>query len=269
MRVKNWEKFQHYKNRKPPWIRLYRDLLNDPEFVDLPGDAAKHLVMMWLIASEDPDKSGKLPDAKVLAFRLRTTTEAIETSISQLSHWLEHDASTALPECEQDATPDQIRSDQIIPERETPAPVIVDDEYKGNKFHPFMKPETVELQQEILRSFPGAPCDTAYLACCLLRDFPGLDVCSIVKKAGEGWRADNRPHMKSLSSKLRAWCRNVKDDKEKKDKAGASATDKTGRAHVSKSKAKPMQEYENAGLGDKEISKHTDKLPWKNQEQPK
>jgi hypothetical protein len=32
---KNWGKFQHYKDRCPPWIKLHRDLLNDREFLHL------------------------------------------------------------------------------------------------------------------------------------------------------------------------------------------------------------------------------------------
>jgi hypothetical protein len=31
--VKNWERFQHYKDRDPPWIKLYRDLLTSEPWV--------------------------------------------------------------------------------------------------------------------------------------------------------------------------------------------------------------------------------------------
>ena len=53
MRIKNWERFQHFKDRRPPWIKLYRELLDDPDWHDLAGDDAKFLVMLWLIASGD------------------------------------------------------------------------------------------------------------------------------------------------------------------------------------------------------------------------
>jgi hypothetical protein len=52
-RVKNWKKFQHFKDRSPPWIKLYRDLLDDPDWHELSGDEAKALVMIWLVASEN------------------------------------------------------------------------------------------------------------------------------------------------------------------------------------------------------------------------
>jgi uncharacterized protein YozE (UPF0346 family) len=106
LRIKNWSSFQHYKNRKPPWNRLNRDLLDDDDFADLPDSAVRHLLMFWLIASEDPTLEGNLPSTKKLAYRLRTTIPKVEKSISQLSHYLEYDASTVLSTCTQHATPD-------------------------------------------------------------------------------------------------------------------------------------------------------------------
>ncbi len=74
MRIKNWLRFQHFKDRKPPWIKLYREILDDLEWHRLSGDAAKSLVMIWLISSES---DGYIPDAKTLAFRLRTSERQI------------------------------------------------------------------------------------------------------------------------------------------------------------------------------------------------
>jgi len=88
LKVKNWNKFQHFKDRKPPWIKLYRDLLDDVQWYELEPKAAKALVMIWLIASED---SGQFPTGKELAFRLRTTEKEINSIIPKLYHWLEQD----------------------------------------------------------------------------------------------------------------------------------------------------------------------------------
>ena len=49
--VKNFDKFQHYKDRKPPWIKLYNDLLDDYEFAALPDASKMHLIAIWLLAS--------------------------------------------------------------------------------------------------------------------------------------------------------------------------------------------------------------------------
>jgi len=88
MRIKNWTKFQHFKDRRPPWVKLYRDILDDLEWHELDPLAAKVLVMLWLIASED---DGRIPDTKTLAFRLRLTEVKTKEIVSKLSHWLEHD----------------------------------------------------------------------------------------------------------------------------------------------------------------------------------
>jgi hypothetical protein len=90
-RIKGWVKFQHFKDRRPPWIKLYRDILEDPDWHDLDGDTAKILVALWLLASEDEEQEGKLPDARRLAFRLRVSETKVNQALTKLSHWLEHD----------------------------------------------------------------------------------------------------------------------------------------------------------------------------------
>jgi hypothetical protein len=88
MKIKNWSKFQHFKDRKPPWVKLYRDVLDDIEWYELDPLASKVLVMCWLIASED---EGRLPNAKTLAFRLRMTEKQTIDCLNKLNHWLEQD----------------------------------------------------------------------------------------------------------------------------------------------------------------------------------
>lgn len=75
----------------PPWVKLYRDILDDPDWHDLDPVAAKVLVMLWLIASEDETRQGLLPCAKKLAFRLRISEKQLEQSLTKLSHWLIQD----------------------------------------------------------------------------------------------------------------------------------------------------------------------------------
>ncbi len=55
-RVKDFEKHQHYKDRNPPWIKLYNDLLDDYEFACLQDASKLHLVMIWLLASRSDNK---------------------------------------------------------------------------------------------------------------------------------------------------------------------------------------------------------------------
>lgn len=86
-RIKNWHTFQHFKDRRPPWVKLYRDLLDDLEWHKLEPQAAKVLVMLWLIASE---AEGELPAIPELAFRLRLPEDRVLAVVERLSHWLDH-----------------------------------------------------------------------------------------------------------------------------------------------------------------------------------
>ena len=103
LRIRNWSKFQHYSQRRPPWIKLYREILDDPQWHGLSGDSAKGLIMLWLIASEE---DGFLPDTITLAFRLRISLTRVTTLLSECSHWFEHDASGKLAPRKQNAVPE-------------------------------------------------------------------------------------------------------------------------------------------------------------------
>jgi len=103
MKIKNWHKFQHFKDRKPPWVKLYRDLLDDIDWHELDPKSAKVLVMLWLIASEE---DGNIPEAKRLAFRLRMSEKDTKECLINLSHWLDHDDINTISEGYQDDAPE-------------------------------------------------------------------------------------------------------------------------------------------------------------------
>ena len=52
LKIKNWDRYQHYRDRNPPWIKLYNSLLDDYEYSCL-QDASKLLLMsLFLVASK-------------------------------------------------------------------------------------------------------------------------------------------------------------------------------------------------------------------------
>ena len=66
--IKNWSEFQHYKNRNPPWIKLHRALIDDYSFSALPDHLKAHLVLLWILASQN---DGKVPyDTKFLSKKI-------------------------------------------------------------------------------------------------------------------------------------------------------------------------------------------------------
>ena len=104
MKIKNWSKFQHFKDRRPPWVKLYRDILDDVEWFELEPKLAKILVMLWLIASEE--ENGQIPEPKKLAFRLRLTEKEVNQALTGLSHWLEQDDISEISQKYQDDLPE-------------------------------------------------------------------------------------------------------------------------------------------------------------------
>jgi hypothetical protein len=118
MRIKNWDRFQHFKDRKPIWIKLYRDLLDDLNWHELDPKSAKALVMIWLIASEE---LGILPETKTLAFRLRMSEKETKEVVTRLSSWLEQDDINAISEGYQDDMPEK-RREETKKEKEIEAP---------------------------------------------------------------------------------------------------------------------------------------------------
>lgn len=80
---KNWEKFQHYKHRSPPWIKLHRDILDDYDWWCLPIASRALAPMLWLLASNEDDGCFDASPEK-LAFRFRMSKDEIQKAIKPL-----------------------------------------------------------------------------------------------------------------------------------------------------------------------------------------
>jgi hypothetical protein len=107
---KDWATFQHYKRRRPPWIRLYRTLLDNYEFGCLPVASKALAPCLWLIASEY--KNGTITvSVEALAFRMRMSRDDFITALRPLidTDFFAVDdalASMMLAPCGQHATPE-------------------------------------------------------------------------------------------------------------------------------------------------------------------
>jgi hypothetical protein len=119
VKPKGWDEFQHYKNRRPAWIKLHHKLLDNADFHALKGEDAKYLVLIWLIASEE---FGEVPPLAELAFRLRISEKQCEQLASRLQAWFENPASKTLASCKQVASPEEEREKEGEEEKETPLP---------------------------------------------------------------------------------------------------------------------------------------------------
>lgn len=80
---KNWDEFQHYKKRNPPWIRLYNRLLNDYKFHRLHVASRALAPMLWLLASEF--ENGEITASpEEIVFRLRQPGTEILSALLDL-----------------------------------------------------------------------------------------------------------------------------------------------------------------------------------------
>lgn len=118
--VKNFEKFQHYKDRSPPWIKLYNELLDDYDFGLLPDASKLHLVAIWLLASRF---NNKIPlDPKWIARKI-SATSTVDLTILRNAGFIEWDqeSSNPLAECKQDAEPEKRTSLVEVEDNTQPA----------------------------------------------------------------------------------------------------------------------------------------------------
>ena len=76
--VKGLDKWQHYKKRNPPWIKLYNSIFNDYKFSRMTDCQKFHLIALWSLASV---MENKLPnDPEWLASRIGAKT-GIDTQV--------------------------------------------------------------------------------------------------------------------------------------------------------------------------------------------
>lgn len=80
--VKNWEKFQHYNKRNPPWIKLHRSILTDHKLTKLSYASRLLASLLWLLASE---KNGEIEyDIEMISFRVNMTETVTTKSLKEL-----------------------------------------------------------------------------------------------------------------------------------------------------------------------------------------
>ena len=113
---KDWEQFQHYKDRRPPWIKIHRSLLDDRAYMALPVEARALAPLLWLLASENSPPSVEASD---VAWRLRLPEQEVQVALQALvasgfvilEASCKQDASAVLAECLHVATPERERGE--------------------------------------------------------------------------------------------------------------------------------------------------------------
>lgn len=56
LRIAKLSEHQHYKDRRPPWIKLHAKILDDYRFACLQDASKAHLMLLWVLASQTDNK---------------------------------------------------------------------------------------------------------------------------------------------------------------------------------------------------------------------
>jgi hypothetical protein len=138
LQVVAWDRFQHYKDRNPPWIKFYNSLLEDPGMAGLPDASKAHLYGIWLLASR---LGNRIPaDSHFIGRRINATAKVDLKSLvlmgflEPVRECLQH-ASEMLATCARPLRGAYTETEQSRGERETEresiAPAYVPPDVRG------------------------------------------------------------------------------------------------------------------------------------------
>ena len=125
--VVNWDEFQHYKDRNPPWIKLHNQLLDNYDFCCLQDASKAHLLCIWMIASRTGNKiplnsdwlKGKIGATQNIDLEELLASGFIEKIVGNQSlRTVEHNASKVISESKQVAIPEESRAEGETEQRE-------------------------------------------------------------------------------------------------------------------------------------------------------
>lgn len=198
---KNWGAFQHYKTRRPPWIKLYRTLLDDPDFMRLPVASRALAPCLWLLASEYDNGTIDL-SFDGAAYRLRMTDKELANALKPLIDKAfftvdGDDASTMLASCLQDACPEREG------EGETEKPPLIPPSQGEKK----KKVRKEPARKTRLPEDWGAQESHHHLA-----DKLGVDLWTEICKFRDYWIGEGKPKA-NWDATFNSWLRNAADRK--------------------------------------------------------
>lgn len=187
-KVIGWDKLQHFKNRRPPWIKLYRDILDDRQIHGLSDKAFRVLIQLWLLASEDEQLEGNLPSAEDIAFRLRMPPKEIIKIIQELNGLI----STRYQD---DINLSSERYQDDTPEREGEGEGETEGEYmlgKSKKFDEDAKELLSFLNQKTGRNYQPVKANLDIIKARLKEGYTPTDLRKVIAKKYREWSPDEK-----------------------------------------------------------------------------
>ena len=87
--IKNWDRYQHYKTRTPPWIKLHYEILHSADWL-FADDTSKLLMMICLLIASRNE--GRVPNRPELIQRVAGLQEVPDLAPLLASGFLQADA---------------------------------------------------------------------------------------------------------------------------------------------------------------------------------
>lgn len=143
MRVKNWERWQSYRKDRgqPPWIKLHREVMRNPEWVQLSDAQRGQLVSIWILAA---DRNGELPNSPALIAKLCFMDTEPDLNLYVQLGFLEHDDTTTTTRRQDDAPKENRIEEKRIEEKTNTAEPVVDEHIA------YTKNELLEMADTVL-----------------------------------------------------------------------------------------------------------------------
>jgi hypothetical protein len=199
--VRNFNDFQHYKDRTPPWIKLYNAVLDDHAFAMLPDETKWHLVAIWLLASRcdnqvpsDPNwVSRKIEANTLIRFDLIVSAGFIT---------VHGDASKLLAKCPGSASPEERRVEKSREEVCAEPPLAADSappvtsDVSSTDPPPAVDPSPVALWFPLKGKGAGQWGLTEANVVEYAEVFPGVNILAECRKARQ-WCHDNPVRQKT------------------------------------------------------------------------
>ena len=103
LKVRNWEKWQTYRRDRgqPPWIKVHREVMRNPDWVALTDAERGQLVGIWLLAA---DRDGVIPASPRLLAKLCFMDSEPDLEVFVSHGFIEPDVKAASERRQDDVT---------------------------------------------------------------------------------------------------------------------------------------------------------------------
>lgn len=136
MKIRNWDKWQSYRKDRgqPPWIKVHRALMRDPNWVSLNDAQRGQLVAIWMLAA---DRNGVIPASASLIKKLCHMDKEPDLNLFIQCGFLERgqDDANATPDRRQHDQPEESRGETETEESRKTGKIFLPDNWSVSADH--------------------------------------------------------------------------------------------------------------------------------------